>query len=110
MVYVSPETAYMKRFKEFLAKKKRLAADEWGCDVKTVDHIFKPVDEWLLEEVYRCVFILLHGLDHTTLCRFLASGSAIRQCGPSRLTSDVSCATSYSQRSSIPNMRITSEI
>ncbi|KAG9043304.1 hypothetical protein FS837_009767 [Tulasnella sp. UAMH 9824] len=51
MVYVSPDTAYIKRLKPFLDKKKRLAADEWGCDVSTVDHIFKPVDNWLLEEV-----------------------------------------------------------
>ncbi|KAG8893517.1 hypothetical protein FRC00_010416 [Tulasnella sp. 408] len=51
MVYVSPDTAYIKRLKPFLEKKKRLAADEWGCDVSTVDHIFKPVDNWLLEEV-----------------------------------------------------------
>lgn len=51
MVYISPDTPYIKRLKPFLEKKKRLAADEWGCDVSTVDHIFKPVDDWLLEEV-----------------------------------------------------------
>ncbi|KAG8913346.1 hypothetical protein FRC01_004591 [Tulasnella sp. 417] len=51
MVYISPDTPYIKRLKPFLEKKKRLAADEWGCDVSTVDHIFKPVDNWLLEEV-----------------------------------------------------------
>ncbi|KAG8894347.1 hypothetical protein FRB99_001344 [Tulasnella sp. 403] len=51
MVYVSPDTPYIQRLAPFLAKKKRLAADEWGCDVKTVEHIFKPVDDWLLQEV-----------------------------------------------------------
>jgi len=51
MVYVSPDTPYIKRLAPFLAKKKRLAADEWGVDLSSVDHIFKPVDEWLLQEV-----------------------------------------------------------
>ncbi|KAG8960321.1 hypothetical protein FRC03_006775 [Tulasnella sp. 419] len=51
MVYVSPESAWIKRLKPFLQKKKRVAADEWGCDSKTVSHIFQPLEDWLVQEV-----------------------------------------------------------
>jgi len=51
MVYASPESAYIKRLEPFLAKKKRLAADEWGADASTVAHVFKPLEDWLLTEV-----------------------------------------------------------
>lgn len=53
MVYASPETAYIKKFKPFLEKKKRLAADEWGVDLSTVQHLFQPLEDWLVEEVRR---------------------------------------------------------
>ena len=32
MVYVSPDTTYMRLFKTFLAKKHRMAVDAWGTD------------------------------------------------------------------------------
>ncbi|KAG8986944.1 hypothetical protein FRB93_005004 [Tulasnella sp. JGI-2019a] len=51
MVYASPESAYIKKFKPFLQKKKRLAADEWGVDLSTVQHLFQPLEDWLREEV-----------------------------------------------------------
>jgi hypothetical protein len=51
MVYAGPDTAYIKRLKPFLEKKKRLAADEWGADTKVVKHIFDPLQEWLVQEV-----------------------------------------------------------
>ncbi|EUC57148.1 glycoside hydrolase family 5 protein [Rhizoctonia solani AG-3 Rhs1AP] len=51
MVYAGPDTAYIKRLKPFLEKKKRLAADEWGADIKVVKHIFDPLEEWLVQEV-----------------------------------------------------------
>ncbi|KAG8885360.1 hypothetical protein FRB97_001435 [Tulasnella sp. 331] len=51
MVYASPDTAYITRLKPFLQKKKRLAADAWGADVSAIEGIFKPVEDWLNEEV-----------------------------------------------------------
>ncbi|QRW18115.1 Cellulase (glycosyl hydrolase family 5 protein) [Rhizoctonia solani] len=50
MVYAGPDTAYIKHLKPFLEKKKRVAADEWGADVKVVKHIFDPLEEWLIKE------------------------------------------------------------
>jgi hypothetical protein len=51
MVHTDPTGAYMTRFADFLAKKKRLCADEWGADTKAVKHIFDPLQEWILKEV-----------------------------------------------------------
>ncbi|KAF8306785.1 endo-1,4-beta-glucanase [Clavulina sp. PMI_390] len=51
MVYAGPTTAYMERFKQFLNKKKRLAADKWGADVRTVAHVFDPLSKWLQDEI-----------------------------------------------------------
>jgi hypothetical protein len=51
MVYASPESAYIKKLAPFLAKKKRIAADEWGCDAKLVADIFQPLEDWLVKEV-----------------------------------------------------------
>jgi len=50
MVYASPESPYIERFSEFLKKKKRLAADEWGADASLVKDIFDPLEHWLLKE------------------------------------------------------------
>lgn len=50
MVYAGEETPYRKRFREFLLKKKRIAADEWGADASTVANVFVPVEQWLLKE------------------------------------------------------------
>lgn len=52
--YAGPESAYIKHFREFLLKKKRLAADEWGADPSTVADIFVPLEQWLLKEVRSC--------------------------------------------------------
>lgn len=51
MVYADPEGPYIKLLAPFLAKKKRLAADEWGTDLSTVQHVFQPLEDWLEEEV-----------------------------------------------------------
>jgi hypothetical protein len=59
MVYASPASAYIKLLAPFIAKKKRLAADEWGCDSSTVKHIFDPVEEWLLKEVRNLLLSLI---------------------------------------------------
>jgi len=64
MVYASPETAYIKRLQPFLAKKKRLAADEWGCDASVVADIFQPLEDWLVREVRRLFFSIYHLAKH----------------------------------------------
>ncbi|KAF8332676.1 glucan 1,3-beta-glucosidase [Cantharellus anzutake] len=51
MVYVSPESPYLKRFGEFIARKRRLAADEWGADVTAVESVFEPLIAWFNEQV-----------------------------------------------------------
>lgn len=51
MVYISPETAYMKRFAEFLAKKHRLAVDAWGADDTAVRQVYQPLQDHILEEI-----------------------------------------------------------
>ncbi|EAU88936.2 endoglucanase family 5 glycoside hydrolase [Coprinopsis cinerea okayama7 len=43
MVYVSPDTPYRQRFKDFLAKKHRLAADAWGKDDQHVKQFYSPI-------------------------------------------------------------------
>ncbi|ESK84613.1 glycoside hydrolase family 5 protein [Moniliophthora roreri MCA 2997] len=43
MVFVSPDTPYMKHFREFLLKKYRMAADAWGADDKLVKSIYDPI-------------------------------------------------------------------
>jgi len=53
MVHASPDSAYIKRLKPFLDKKKRLAADEWGVDLSTVQHLFQPLEDWLVAETPR---------------------------------------------------------
>ncbi len=51
MVYVSPDTAYMTRFKDFVAKKHRLAVDAWGADDKDVKQVYDPIVEHIREVV-----------------------------------------------------------
>ncbi|KAF9530077.1 endo-1,4-beta-glucanase [Crepidotus variabilis] len=51
MVYVSPETPYMTLFKDFLAKKHRLAVDAWGADDTAVKHIYQPLYDHIVEEI-----------------------------------------------------------
>jgi hypothetical protein len=51
MVYVSPSTPYMALLRSFLAKKHRLAVDQWGADSSSVKHIYTPLIDHILEEV-----------------------------------------------------------
>lgn len=49
MVFVDPETPYMKLFSSFLQKKYRLAADAWGADDKSVKHIYDPIVQLIMD-------------------------------------------------------------
>lgn len=51
MVYVSPETPYMTLFKDFLARKHRLAVDAWGADDTQVRQVYQPLINHILEEI-----------------------------------------------------------
>ena len=51
MVYVSQETKYITLFKDFLAKKHRLAVDAWGADVSSVKHIYQPLIDLITSEI-----------------------------------------------------------
>lgn len=51
MVYVSRETPYMLLFKDFLAKKQRLATDAWGSDNSTIQHIYQPLIDHIKQEI-----------------------------------------------------------
>ncbi|KAI1788576.1 glycoside hydrolase [Ganoderma leucocontextum] len=51
MVYVSRETSYMTLFKDFLAKKYRLAIDAWGADDSQVRHVYEPLIELIKKEI-----------------------------------------------------------
>ncbi|KAH9939768.1 glycoside hydrolase [Epithele typhae] len=51
MVYVSRETPYMTLFRDFLAKKHRLAIDAWGADDSHVRDTYKPLLDLIQREV-----------------------------------------------------------
>ena len=51
MVYVSRETPYMTLFKDFLAKKHRLAIDAWGADDSQVRPVYEPLTELIKKEI-----------------------------------------------------------
>ena len=51
MVYVAPETPYRTLFKDFLAKKHRLAIDAWGADDSAVRPIYTPLIGLIKQEV-----------------------------------------------------------
>lgn len=51
MVHVSRETPYMQLFKDFLAKKHRLAVDAWGADDSAVRHVYDPLQALIMQEV-----------------------------------------------------------
>ena len=51
MVHVSRETAYMTLFKDFLAKKHRLALDAWGADDSHVRPVYQPLIDLIKQEV-----------------------------------------------------------
>ena len=59
MVHTSLETPYMVLFKDFLAKKHRLAVDAWGADEKDVRQAYQPLIDLILQEVpekYRSLY------------------------------------------------------
>ncbi|OCF38455.1 endoglucanase C [Kwoniella heveanensis CBS 569] len=47
MVYAAEDTAYVKLLKDFLRKKRSLAADKWGADDTPVRALFTPLEQWL---------------------------------------------------------------
>lgn len=51
MVFVSRETPYMTLFKDFLAKKHRLAIDAWGADESKIRHVYQPLIDLIQQEV-----------------------------------------------------------
>jgi hypothetical protein len=51
MVHVSRDTPYMTLFKDFLAKKHRLAIDAWGADDTAVRHVYDPLIALIRQEV-----------------------------------------------------------
>ncbi len=51
MVYVSRETPYMTLFKDFLAKKHRLAIDAWGADDSQVRDVYQPLIDLIKKEI-----------------------------------------------------------
>jgi hypothetical protein len=51
MVHTSLETKYMTLFKDFLAKKHRLATDAWGADDSQVKDVFQPLIDHIMAEV-----------------------------------------------------------
>ena len=51
MTYVSPDTPYRQLFKDFLAKKYRLAADSWGADDKYVRDVYQPIIQLIKDNV-----------------------------------------------------------
>jgi len=51
MVYLSPDSAYIKLLKPFLEKKKRLGLDAWGRDDRQVNHIWDPILKHIYEEL-----------------------------------------------------------
>ncbi|MEO3808291.1 cellulase family glycosylhydrolase [Sphaerisporangium sp. B11E5] len=50
LVYVRPDSPYMKRFGAFVAKKNRLGADQWGSDGSGVAEVTKPFYEMIDKE------------------------------------------------------------
>ena len=51
MVHVARDTAYMTLFKDFLAKKHRLAIDAWGADDSHVRPVYQPLIDLIKQEV-----------------------------------------------------------
>lgn len=50
LVSVRPETPYRRRFDDFVAKKNRLAADQWGSDGIGVAEVTQPVQDLIARE------------------------------------------------------------
>ncbi|KAF7760869.1 CAZyme family GH5 [Agaricus bisporus var. burnettii] len=59
MVHTSLDTPYMQLFKDFLAKKHRLATDAWGADDSAVRSAYQPLIDLITKEVsdqYRQIY------------------------------------------------------
>jgi endoglucanase len=50
LVSVRPDTAYRRRFDEFVAQKERLGVDQWGSDGEGVREVTRPVQELVARE------------------------------------------------------------
>ena len=50
LVSVRPDTPYRRRFDDFVAKKNRLAADQWGSDGVGVAEVTQPVQDLIAQE------------------------------------------------------------
>lgn len=51
MVYLSPDSAYIRLIKPIVEKKKRMALDAWGRDDRHVKHIYEPLLKHIEEEI-----------------------------------------------------------
>jgi len=51
MIYSSPDSAYNKLFKSFLAKKQFMAIDTWGTDDSHVKHIYGPLEDLIKQNI-----------------------------------------------------------
>jgi len=60
MVFVSRDTPYMQLFKDFLAKKHRLAVDSWGADDTAVRSIYDPLVKLVTDNVANPDDLLLY--------------------------------------------------
>ncbi|KAG6811579.1 hypothetical protein H0H92_006743 [Tricholoma furcatifolium] len=60
MVYVSRNTPYMQHFRDFLARKHRLAVDAWGKDDTHVKHIYAPIEALIRESVADAAYLKLY--------------------------------------------------
>jgi hypothetical protein len=50
LVSVRPDTPYRRRFDDFVAKKNRLAADQWGSDGIGIAEVTQPVQDLIARE------------------------------------------------------------
>jgi endoglucanase len=50
VVYVKPDSPYRKRFDDFVAKKNRLGADQWGSTGEGVKEVTQPVQDLIATE------------------------------------------------------------
>ena len=50
LVYTSPESAYMERFGEFIARKSRLGIDSWGSSDRELPELIEPLHAFIASE------------------------------------------------------------
>jgi aryl-phospho-beta-D-glucosidase BglC (GH1 family) len=50
LTYARPESPYRQRFDDFVAKKNRLAADQWGSDGEGLHEVTRPVQDLIARE------------------------------------------------------------